>query len=73
MELDDYKVILYRSLRAVAVDANGASLIESAARFSIDPAALADNRQSFTPSREVVDAIETLKGFGKFIVSRRAE
>jgi len=44
--------------RGVRVDAYAASLIESAAGVS-------DSAQSPAPSREVVEAIETLRGFGK--------
>jgi hypothetical protein len=46
----------------VGLDAYAASLIESAARLSQGPVAAVDNP---TPSREVIAAVETLKGFGK--------
>jgi hypothetical protein len=59
------ELVRQAAARGVAVDAYAASLIERAARLSNGPAALADNSQWSAPSREVVEAIETLKGFGK--------
>jgi hypothetical protein len=50
--------------RGVGIDAYSASLIESAARLPNVPAAVTDKTPS-APSREVVEAIKTLKGFGK--------
>jgi len=50
--------------RGVGVDAYAASLIENAARISNSSAQVADSSQSSAPSREVVEAIETLRGFG---------
>jgi hypothetical protein len=44
--------------QGVAVDTYAASLIENAARVS-------EASPSSAPSREVVDAVETLRGFGK--------
>ena len=41
------------------------SLIERAARLSNDPAHLADNPHWSATSREVVEAVETLKRFGR--------
>jgi hypothetical protein len=51
--------------QGVGVDVYAASLIENAARFPRVPDAATDKPQSSAPSREVVEAIETLKGFGK--------
>jgi hypothetical protein len=51
--------------RGVGVDAYAASLIERAARISNGSAQMADTSQSSAPSREVVEAIETLRGFGR--------
>lgn len=48
--------------RGVGLDAYATSLIESAARISKAPISVTDNRK---PSREVLEAVETLKGFGK--------
>jgi hypothetical protein len=48
--------------QGVGLDAYAASLIEDA--FSRSGCG-ADRRQPSTPSRDVVEAIETLKGFGK--------
>ena len=45
----------------VEVDAYAASLIEDAAHRSVAN----DKSQPFTPSCEVVEAVETLKSFGK--------
>ena len=47
--------------RGVAIDAYAASLIEDAAYR----ATVSDQRPSSTPSREVFEAIETLRSFGK--------
>ena len=51
--------------QGVAIGAHAASLIERAARLPNMPAAVTDKPQSSAPSREVFEAIETLKGFGK--------
>jgi hypothetical protein len=51
--------------RGVGVHAYTASLIERAARLSEGPAPVADSPQLPEPSRDVVEAIETLRGFGK--------
>ena len=51
--------------QGVAIDAYAASLIESAARLPNMPTAVNDKPQSHAPSREIFEAIETLKGFGK--------
>jgi hypothetical protein len=48
--------------RGVGLDAYAASLIESAARLRKAPISVADNPG---PSREVIEAVETLKGFGR--------
>ncbi len=45
----------------VGIDAYAASLIEDAAYRAI----ATDNPQSSTPSRKVLEAIETLKGFAR--------
>jgi hypothetical protein len=50
--------------RGVRVDAYAASLLESATRFSNGLAPVSDSLPS-APSREVVEAIKTLRGFGK--------
>jgi hypothetical protein len=50
--------------QGVGIDAYAARLIENAARLADVPAAT-DQSQSSTPSREVVEAIETLRSFGK--------
>ena len=49
----------------VGIGAYAASLILNAARLHNLPAAPGDKSQSSAPSPEVVEAIETLKGFGK--------
>ena len=46
----------------VGLDAYATSLIESAARLPKAPVSVAANPE---PSRQVIQAIETLKGFGK--------
>lgn len=51
--------------RGVGLDAYAASLIESASQFASGPAQVSDSAQSSLPSREVIEAIETLRGFGK--------
>ena len=51
--------------QGVRVDAYAASLIESAAGLSNGPALVVDRPGSSEPSREVAEAIETLRGFGK--------
>ncbi len=51
--------------QGVAIDAYAALLIENAARPHQAPAAMTGQPQSFAPSHEVVEAIETLKRFGK--------
>jgi hypothetical protein len=51
--------------RGVGVDAYAAGLIENAARLSNGPVPVDDSSQSSAPSREVVEAIKTLRGFGK--------
>jgi hypothetical protein len=48
--------------RGVGLDAYATSLIESAAGLPKAPISVADNPR---PSREVIEAVETLKGFGK--------
>jgi len=59
------ELVRQAATRGVGVDAYAASLIEIAARLSIVPATVADNPQPSALSHEVVEAIETLKGFGK--------
>jgi hypothetical protein len=59
------ELVRQAATRGVGVDAYAASLIESAARLSGGPAPVADNPKPSAPSREVVEAVETLKGFGK--------
>jgi hypothetical protein len=46
----------------VGIDAYATSLIENAARLPNAPISVTDRP---LPSREVIEAIETLKGFGK--------
>ena len=46
----------------VGLEAYATSLIESAARLPKSPVSVADKPE---PSREVIEAIKTLKGFGK--------
>jgi len=59
------ELVRQAATRGVGVDAYAASLIESAARLSVVPAPAADHPQSSAPPHEVVEAIETLKSFGK--------
>jgi hypothetical protein len=51
--------------RGVGVDAYAAGLLESATRFPNDFAPVADSPQPPAPSREIIEAIKTLKSFGK--------
>jgi hypothetical protein len=53
------------AMRGIGIDAYAVSLIEDAARLPHPPAAMTDKIQPPAPSREVVEAIETLRGFGK--------
>jgi hypothetical protein len=50
------------AVHGVGLDAYAASLIESAARHPKAPVSLAESSE---PSREVTEAIQTLKAFGK--------
>jgi hypothetical protein len=50
--------------QGVGIDAYAARVIENAVRLPDVPAAI-DQSQSSTPSREIVEAIETLRSFGK--------
>jgi len=51
--------------QGIGVDAYAASLLEDAARLPFSSGAAADKPQPPAPSREVVEAIERLKSFGK--------
>ena len=59
------ELVRQAAMRGVRVDAYATSLIESAAGLSNGPAQVIDRADSSEPSREVVEAIETLRGFGK--------
>jgi hypothetical protein len=53
------------AMRGVAIDAYAASLIERAARLPNASTVVVERSESPAPSREVAEAIEMLKGFGK--------
>jgi hypothetical protein len=59
------ELVRQAATRGVGVDEYAASLIESAARRRDVSAPVADDPQSSAPSRDVVEAIEVFKGFGK--------
>jgi hypothetical protein len=51
--------------QGVGIDAYAAGLLEDAARFPLSSAAAPGEAQRSAPSREVVEAIERLRSFGK--------
>ena len=59
------ELVRQAATQGIGIDAYAASLIANAARLSKLPAAATDLSPSSTPSREVVEAIETLRSFGK--------
>jgi hypothetical protein len=55
------ELVRQAATQGIGIDAYAASLIATAARLLKLPAAATDQSPSSTPSREVVEAIETLK------------
>jgi hypothetical protein len=51
--------------QGIGIDAYAASLLEGAARLAFPSGATTDKPQPSAPSREVIEAIERLKSFGK--------